>query len=106
MRPFKLKLVGLSTISDCSIVFNQHDFPDAQDGDMVEIYQQDCVENRVLFKARILSDNQQKLAPSNICISTAVAKKHNLLLNREVLASIVQPSDVAIELLEVIWCSH
>jgi len=99
MRSFKL--VGLQTINDCSIVFNQHDFPEAQSGDMIEIYQLDCVDNRVLFQARIQSEGQLKLAPSNIGISAVVAKKHNLTLNREVLASVVQPSDVAIELLEV-----
>jgi hypothetical protein len=107
MRSFKL--VGLPTALtdayDCSVLFHPQDFPEAQAGDIIEIYHPDCTDNRALFQARLVNDNQvQKLSNSSMGVSAVVAKKFNLHLNREVYAVIMPPTDVAIELLEV--CSE
>lgn len=104
MRSFKLfgLPTALTDAYDCSVLFHPQDFPEAQAGDIIEIYHPDCTDNRALFQARIVNDSQmQRLPNSSMGVSVAVAKKFNLHLNREVYATIMPPADVAIELLEV-----
>jgi hypothetical protein len=100
------KLVGLPLAFpdtyDCSVLFHTQDFPEAQAGDIIEIYHPDSTDNRALFQARIVCDNLvQKLPSSSIGVSAMVAKKFNLHLNKEVYATLMPQSDVAIELMEV-----
>lgn len=108
-KNFKLVAIAAQPTAgyDCSVVYNQQDFAEATNGDLIELWQPDSEQNRVLFQARPWKDGSQipSLAPQSIGISDKVAKKVKLKVNNQTCAAVIQRADVAIDLLEVCYVS-
>ncbi|XP_019624696.1 PREDICTED: LOW QUALITY PROTEIN: DEP domain-containing protein 5-like [Branchiostoma belcheri] len=96
-KVFKL-YIHQETFSENDLVINSKDFPSAKVGDVVEIYQPEEPNRRLLLQVKALKgDSQQK----GISVDKTVANVFQLRPFIDVCVNFVNPQDVALDLVEL-----
>ncbi|CAH1232902.1 DEPDC5 [Branchiostoma lanceolatum] len=96
-KVFKL-YIHQETFSENDLVINSKDFPSAKVGDVVEIYQPEEPNRRLLLQVKALKgDSQQK----GISVDKTVANVFQLRPFIDVCVNFVSPQDVALDLVEL-----
>lgn len=98
-RLFKLLPISASG-SECDVVFNQKDLPEATVNSVLEIYHPDALMSRLLVQVRMLKDDIQQ-PKDTISLSSNIVKIFSMKMHKDVYVHVVSPSDVAVTLVEV-----
>lgn len=91
------------SFSDDSLIISVKDFPGLKIGDIVEIYLPDDTYSRLLLQVTALKEDFQK---DSISVEQSLANAFQLRLYADVIVNVVDPRDVALDSVELVFKDH
>ncbi|KAK8788496.1 hypothetical protein V5799_021714 [Amblyomma americanum] len=91
------------TFSDDSLIIGAKDFPGLQIGDIVEVYLPDDSYSRLLVQVTTIKEDFQK---DSISVEQSLASAFQLRLYADVIVNRVDPRDVALDSVELVFKDH
>ncbi|CAN7986898.1 unnamed protein product [Ixodes hexagonus] len=101
MKQMKLLCHPKSVSED--LIINTKDFPGLKIGDIVEIYLPDDTYSRLLLQVTALKEDLQK---DSISVEQSLASTFQLRAYADVIVNVVDPKDVALDSVELIFKDH
>ncbi|XP_049824160.1 GATOR complex protein Iml1 isoform X3 [Aethina tumida] len=99
MKSFRL-VVHQKTFSDEDLIINPKEYPEAKQGDIVEIYHECEAEDYPRLLLQIKNDESQQLKET-ISVEHSIANAFGLQIFKNVIVRLVNPSDVALDSIEL-----
>ncbi|KAH9376771.1 hypothetical protein HPB48_010933 [Haemaphysalis longicornis] len=93
---------GIASAHD-SLIISVKDFPGLKIGDIVEIYLPDDTYSRLLLQVTTLKEDFQK---DSISVEQSLANAFQLRLYADVIVNVVDPRDVALDSVELVFKDH